>query len=97
MLPLAAEVLVVTAVLLGVSLLVQAGLRQWMPRVVAALLAPVAAMLLGFAYVAVAARLMPPDSDTLHLLILMPPFVLAIVGPIMAGLLLWTFFARARV
>jgi hypothetical protein len=79
---------------LGVSAAIYAIRPGFLPRGLAALVAPVLAMLLGFAFVAWAAARTPPDGFALHLLVLSPPFALAIFVPIGLALLAWVFCTR---
>jgi hypothetical protein len=81
---------------LGVSVAIYAFRPGFLPRWMAALLAPVLAMLLGFAFVAWAAARTPPDGFALHLLVLSPPFSLAIFAPVGLALLAWVFVTRRR-
>jgi hypothetical protein len=95
-LPMAGQVALVGGALLGLSIAIYALLSRIVPRAVAAALAPLLGMLAGCVFAGVGLIKLPPDGGGLHLMMLLPPFVLGLILPIIAGLLLWVLATRRR-
>ena len=95
-LPLVPLVALVAAALLVVSLALYAWLCRRMPRMAAAIVAPLLAMALGSGYATYALLSLPPDAPAMHLLVLSPPFVFGIILPIITALQLWVLLTRRR-
>ena len=93
---LAAELLLIVGPLIGLSIAMYLLLKRVMWRALAAVLGPLLAMLVGWLYAWIRVLTIRPDGDATDVLILLPPFVLGLILPIIAGLLLWVLATRGR-